>query len=74
MNVTTITKGQIITSTGTGRRYTVLSTRPWAMNTHNGDQDANYAIMVRPMHVGRAFDLTVSQGMLDRGAYTVAAQ
>ncbi len=66
MKVTEITKGQIITAAN-GRRYTVLSTTPWP----TGAASLTYVTMVRPIHVGRAFDLHISQDMLDAGAYAV---
>ncbi len=73
MNVKDITKGQIITQTSTGRRYTVLSKKTHDAGTYlNDPKDPNYVTMVRPIHVGRAFDLFLTQGQLDRGAYTVA--
>lgn len=69
--VTEITKGDVITARN-GRRYTALSTKTWDAGTYMTDpKDPNYVTMVRPMHVGRAFDLFISQGQLDRGAYTV---
>lgn len=72
MQVTKITKGQIITNTETGRRYTVLTTKPHSAGTMDDYGQANYVTMVRPIHVGRAFDLIISQALLDMGIYTVA--
>jgi hypothetical protein len=73
MDIKDLTKGQIITNTQNGRRYTILSKQAHDAGTYLTDPaDPNYVIMVRPIHVGRAFDLFLSQGQLDNGTYTVA--
>lgn len=76
MQVTHITKGHAITNTETGRVYNVLSKTPAPNGTEDDYGTPNYATMVRPApgqdrRLGRAFDLIISQALLDMGVYAV---
>lgn len=68
MNITSITKGHVITAAN-GTEYTVLSKAPQLTGT--GGALPVYVTMVRPVKGGRGFDLHLTQESLDCGAYTV---
>ena len=70
-DATKVTKGDILTNTINGRRYTVLTTTPSENGTVDSHGNGNLITMVRPIHVGRAFDIIYSQHSLDAGLYTV---
>lgn len=69
-DATKVTKGDVVTESITGRRYTVLTTTPWENGTVNPRGETNLIVMVRPLHVGRAFDLFYSQHGIDAGIFT----
>jgi hypothetical protein len=71
MKITDLTKGTIIQSTTTKRRYLILTKAPQCMNYHDGNpDDPTYMIMVRPS-TGRAMDLFFNQRTLDKGTYLI---
>ncbi|ALY10227.1 hypothetical protein SALGADO_61 [Arthrobacter phage Salgado] len=65
-----ITKGDVIVEKG-GREFRVLSKTPQKNGTFlTTADDPNYLIMVKA-EGGRAFDLILTQGMLNRSVYVV---
>ncbi|ASR83939.1 hypothetical protein SEA_SHROOMS_59 [Arthrobacter phage Shrooms] len=69
-DVKAITKGDVIVEKG-GREFRVLTKTPQKNGTFlTTADDPNYLIMVKAEE-GRAFDLVLTQGMLNRSVYYV---
>lgn len=66
--ITDLTKGRTLQAQD-GKSYTILTKKPQTAGTQNAEGEANFVVMVRPIAGGRGFDLFLSQGSLDRGAY-----
>lgn len=63
-----LTKGHTLEAED-GKLYTILTRKPQSAGTKNAAGEDNFLVMVRPLAGGRGFDLFLSQGSLDRGAY-----